>query len=249
MNRSPRPMIAPALLAAVLVAACQTLPPQSTPAAARVTPLNEAASHLAAPNEVGHASIATAAAESDRPRYTEADVHFMQGMIAHHAQAMAMTSLVPEHTSSDDIHLLAERIRVSQRDEIALMQNWLRKRSETVPSADTTVHRQTAGDHATMPGMPTDMDHDALMPGMLTDEQMAQLVKATGAAFDRLFLRFMIQHHEGALTMVGKLFATQGAAQEPEVFRFASDVDSDQQMEIERMRAMLAAQPAGEPRH
>ena len=78
------------------------------------------------------------------------------------------------------------------------------------------------------------------MPGMLTPEEMARLAAAKGEAFDRLFLEFMIKHHEGALTMVKDLFATPGAGQESEIFAFASDVDADQRMEIERMGAMLS---------
>lgn len=83
---------------------------------------------------------------------------------------------------------------------------------------------------------------DSLMPGMLTPQQMEQLSAAKGTEFDRLFLTFMIQHHQGALTMVSQLFSNQGAAQEEYVFRFASDVSTDQTTEIDRMRTMLGAQ-------
>ena len=181
-----------------------------------------------------------------RPAPSSADVRFMQGMIAHHAQAIAMSSLVPARTTRRDIHLLAQRITISQRDEIALMQRWLRDRHEEVPSADTLVHRH-AGRMAPMPGMPA-AGHDVLMPGMLTDDEMAQLAGATGPDFDRLFLRFMIRHHEGALTMVANLFATPGGAQDPEVFTFANDVDADQRAEIARMQALLDASPSPAPR-
>jgi uncharacterized protein (DUF305 family) len=160
----------------------------------------------------------------------------MQGMIAHHAQALAMTSLVPARSSRADIRLLAERIDVSQRDEIALMQRWLEDRGEDVPSPDAHhMHHDGAS-------------HQALMPGMLTDAEMAELAKAQGPAFDQMFLQFMIRHHEGALVMVSELLATSGAAQEPEVFRFASDVDADQRAEIGRMRALQSAQGAPAPR-
>jgi len=121
---------------------------------------------------------------------------------------------------------LAERILVAQRDEIAFMQRWLRERRETVPDGST--------EHMMMPGM--DMK---LMPGMLTAEQLIQLDKARGPEFDRLFLQFMIQHHEGALTMVDKLFAAQGAGQDEDVFKFAVDVHADQTTEINRMTLML----------
>jgi uncharacterized protein (DUF305 family) len=79
----------------------------------------------------------------------------------------------------------------------------------------------------------------ALMPGMLTAEEMDALAAAHGAAFDRLFLEGMIRHHEGAITMVQDLFASPGAGQDPTIFSYASDVDADQRMEINRMGAML----------
>ena len=80
-----------------------------------------------------------------------------------------------------------------------------------------------------------------LMPGMLTPEEMARLAAAKGVEFDRLFLEGMIKHHGGAITMVKELFSTPGAGQESEIFAFASDVDADQRMEIDRMGAMLNA--------
>ena len=164
----------------------------------------------------------TAQTDTRRPPFTAADVHFMQGMITHHAQALVMAALVPTHTSRDDLLLFAKRIEVSQQDEIAAMRRWLESHA---------MHHDSAG---TM---------EMLMPGMLTAHQLAQLSAAQGPAFDELFLRFMIQHHEGALTMVSRLFGTTGAGQDAEMFRFASEIESDQQAEIMRMRAMLAARP------
>ncbi|MGH9332450.1 MAG: DUF305 domain-containing protein [Vicinamibacteria bacterium] len=155
-------------------------------------------------------------------QYTEADVRFMQGMIAHHAQALEMTALLPSRSTREDIRKLALRIEVSQADEIKMMQDWLRARGQEVP--DVRAH------HA----------HGAtLMPGMLTAEEMGRLAEAKVPDFDRLFLEFMIKHHEGALVMVEDLFSQPGAGQESEMFAFASDVNADQRMEIERMRAML----------
>lgn len=161
------------------------------------------------------------------PRHTEADTRFMQGMIAHHRQALVMTALVPERSDDRGIHLLAERIEVSQTDEIRLMERWLLARGEPLP--DPAMHEHAA------------MGHGTLMPGMLTAEEVARLEAARGPAFDRLFLESMIRHHEGALEMVGRLLATPGAGQEVDVYRFASDVDADQRIEIERMRRMLGA--------
>jgi uncharacterized protein (DUF305 family) len=163
-----------------------------------------------------------------RPRYTKADVQFMQQMIGHHAQALVMTALVPARGNLASIRLVAQRIEVSQRDEIALMQRWLKGRGETAPSPNASHHHHDAA------------GHEQLAPGMLTGEELAQLSGAKGAEFDRLFLQFMIRHHEGALTMVAALFATPGAGQEAEAFRFASEVDTDQRAEIARMRTMLA---------
>ena len=115
-------------------------------------------------------------------------------------------------------------------DEIALMQNWLRDNRQPVPPANAMRMKMT------MNGM----EHEMLMPGMLTDEQLAQLDRARGPEFDRLFLEAMIRHHLGAIQMVDELFASYGAAQDETVFRFASDVYADQTTEIERMEKMLA---------
>jgi uncharacterized protein (DUF305 family) len=168
-------------------------------------------------------------ADGGKPPYTRADAEFMSGMIGHHAQAVVMAGWAASHGAGTAVRRLAERIVVGQRDEIALMEDWLRERNEPVPGADSS--------HAGMPGMA----HYAHMPGMLTAEQLAQLDQARGAEFDRLFLTFMIRHHQGAITMVEKLFGSHGAAQDEIVFKFASDVHVDQITEIEFMSDMLAA--------
>ena len=180
------------------------------------------------PAAVAALALAAGPAAGQAPRYTPADVEFMQGMIAHHAQALDMVALVPARTSTESIRLLAQRIGISQRDEIRLMRNWLTKRGQAAPDP-AAAHAHHAGG-----------EHEMLMPGMLTSEQMARLAAAKGAEFDRLFLQLMIQHHEGALTMVKTLFGTQGAAQETPTFRYASEVDTDQRFEIERMQKLLA---------
>jgi uncharacterized protein (DUF305 family) len=189
---------------------------------------------------------ATALAQN-APRYTAADVRFMQGMIGHHAQALAMTALIPSRTSRQDIRSLGQRITVSQRDEIAMMRQWLTDRHQQVPTSDV-LHDHQAADHSmNMPGMAMS---DTLMPGMLTAEQLSELAKANGDEFDRLFLKDMIRHHEGALVMVASLLGTTGSAQEAEVFRFASEVDSDQRAEIARMNALLdRLSPTGAKTH
>jgi len=185
-----------------------------------------------------------ARADGGRMAYTAADVRFMQGMIAHHAQAVVMARWAPTHGASAAVRTLAGRIEVAQQDESAFMAHWLRQRGEPVaaPHAghDTTAHEPPAHDMASH-AVPAS---GALMPGMLTAAQLAQLDAARGVEFDRLFLAFMIQHHEGALTMVRQLFSSPGAGQDVLVFRFASDVEADQTTEIDRMRLMLAALPA-----
>lgn len=165
------------------------------------------------------------------PPASPADVQFMQGMIVHHAQAVEMTALIESHTSNREIQTLGARISRSQADEIKFMKRWLMARGEPVTPA---LHH--------MPGM--DMSsHSLLMPGMLTPKQMASLRKANGKQFDRLFLTGMIQHHQGALTMVKDLFDSAGAGQDAELFNFVTDVDSGQRAEIRIMQTMLGEKP------
>lgn len=182
-------------------------------------------------------TVPVRASAQKAPSYTAADVRFMQGMIGHHAQAIAMAALIPTRSSRQDIRMLGQRITVSQKDEIAMMQQWLRDRHQQVPGLDAQPGGHTmAGNSMNMPGMAMS---DTLMPGMLTSEQLAELAKTTGNEFDKLFLADMIRHHEGALVMVKSLLGTTGSGQEAEVFRFASEVDSDQRAEIARMNALL----------
>ena len=157
-------------------------------------------------------------------RHTAADVKFMQGMIGHHAQAIEMTALRAERSTTESLRLMALRIELSQADEIKMMETWLKARGEAVPDRHAHLH---------------DGSKPALMPGMLTPPEMERLKAARGAEFDRLFLEFMIKHHQGALVMVDALFATPGAGQDPGIFAFASDVVDDQRIEIDRMAAML----------
>jgi uncharacterized protein (DUF305 family) len=183
---------------------------------------------IAAPNAAAQATRALAASGS---RHTAADVEFMQGMIAHHGQAVVMAAMAPTHGASARIALFCRKILRSQSDEIELMQSWLRERGERVPDPNDP--------HAGMDMSMGHEDHAMLMPGMLTAEQLAQLERARDTTFDRLFLTFMIQHHEGALTMVARLFDSPGSGQEPEIFGYATGVDADQRAEIARMQGML----------
>ncbi|HEX7024790.1 MAG TPA: DUF305 domain-containing protein [Gemmatimonadales bacterium] len=177
------------------------------------------------------AAVARAQADSSRFPYTTADIHFMSGMIGHHAQAIVMAGWAPGHGASPSVRTLCERIINAQQDEIVTMQQWLSDRRQPVPEARAT------GMVMRMNGV----EHEMLMPGMLTDAQMNELDRARGAQFDRLFLTFMIQHHKGALVMVQELFGTYGAGHDQTVFKFASDVNVDQTTEVARMEKMLAA--------
>jgi uncharacterized protein (DUF305 family) len=173
-------------------------------------------------------------AGTPQPVHTDADVRFIQGMIPHHQQALEMAALVPERTAREDLRRMAERITVSQQDEIATMERWLRARGQSLPAADAH-HGHGAGGHAGM-------------PGMATPEEMAALAASRGAEFDRRFLELMIRHHEGALVMVAELFASPGAGQGSQIFGIASEVDADQRMEIDRMRMLLDGPSRTPPR-
>jgi uncharacterized protein (DUF305 family) len=183
------------------------------------------------------AAIAAARADSARYPYTAADIHFMTGMIPHHAQAIVMAGWALSHGASASVQTLASRIINAQQDEIRTMRNWLRDRRQPVPDSTST-----------MMSMPMNgADHEMLMPGMLTEAQMKQLDAARGEQFDQLFLRFMIQHHRGAISMVQDLFNSYGAAQNPTVFKIASDINVDQTTEVARMQKMLASLLFGTP--
>lgn len=165
---------------------------------------------------------------TDGPGFIVADVRFMQGMISHHAQAIHMAAMAPSHGAGERLLKLAQKIDISQKDEIKFMQRWLAERQQAVPDS-----------------MQVSM---MMMPGMLTPEQIAQLDQARGQDFDRLFLTFMIQHHQGALSMVDSLFASPTAAQDSDIFRFVTDVQVDQSAEIDVMGSMLEAIPGGNSR-
>lgn len=162
--------------------------------------------------------------------WSDADIDFMTGMIPHHAQAIIMAGWAPTHGARKDVAILCERIVVGQGDEIKLMQGWLRDHDLPVPDGkDTRMHMK----------MPNGQMMAMLMPGMLSDEEMAALDKARGTEFDRLFLIGMIKHHQGAVDMVNDLFKSYGAAQDDKIYKFASDVYADQNTEIARMSDML----------
>jgi uncharacterized protein (DUF305 family) len=177
-----------------------------------------------APGEPSRSLTAEEAGEIQPPEHTRADVLFVQGMIHHHAQGVEMTRYVPNRGAGRDIRLLAGRMRLTQQSEIELMTRWLRDRREEVPGA---------GEHAHGHG-------GELMPGMLTEPELARLEAAQGRRFNRLFLTFMIRHHQGALTMIDELHDAKGGA-EPEVDNMVRHIDADQSIEIARMRDLLVS--------
>ncbi|MGH8773805.1 MAG: DUF305 domain-containing protein [Jiangellaceae bacterium] len=181
---------------------------------------------LGSPGEPGRELTEDAASALNEPPHTPADVAFVQGMIHHHEQALVMTALVADRTGRDDIPLLAERMDVSQRDEIVQLESWLEDRGEQVPDASS--HEHHGGDAGN------------LMPGMLTEADLDRLGRATGRDFDELFLLYMIRHHEGALVMVDELLSGGAGGQEPAVFQLAQHIDADQRIEIARMNGLLA---------
>ena len=172
------------------------------------------------------AAIVRARADSARKPYVKADVDFMSGMIYHHAQAIVMAGWADSNEAGPSIKVLCGRIINAQKDEIRILQGWLRDRNQPIPTPDPA-------------GMPMAGMSHMLMPGMLSPEQMSALRAARGADFDRLFLQDMIQHHKGAVQMVKDLFASEGAAQNDIVFKVASDINVDQTTEIARMEKML----------
>jgi uncharacterized protein (DUF305 family) len=209
-----------------------------------------------APGQPSRTFEGTSLSEVEGIAWTDADVVFMQGMIHHHAQALEMTALIDERTPNRTIQQMGLRMQISQGDEIALMSRWLRDRGQdvpdwrampTLPSAMDRAHaaheQMEAGMHAGH-SMSGGMAAEHSMPGMLSTDQMLELEAARGTDFDRLFLTYMIQHHEGAIVMVRELFSAPGAGQESQVFQFASEVDADQTIEIRRMRQVLSSLPA-----
>lgn len=227
---SSRALLAAATLAAVAACAPGPAPDAPTP------PGDGTASSVADEARLERLeSLYRARADSARRAFHPADVRFMTGMVAHHAQAVLMSSWAPEQAGSDAIRTLAARITNAQRDEIHLMRRWLLDRD--LPAPDVAEDGRVSGHGGHM--------H---MVGMLTDEQLARLEASRGPTFDSLYLKYMVPHHEGAVVMVRELFDTDGAAQGDFVFKLASDVQVDQSSEIARMRRMLDAMRATEPR-
>ena len=202
-------------------------PPTAPPAADPAPPVTRPDAATIARLE----ALYQARADSALTGYHAADVHFMTGMIGHHAQALVMSGFAPENGASPIVQTLCARIINAQKDEIDIMQAWLRDRGLEVPEIHIAEGKL----------MIHGPEHAMHMPGMLSEEQLEELGRARGIDFDRLFLKYMIMHHKGAVTMVLDLFDTDGAAQDDFVFKLASDIQADQSSEIERMQLMLDA--------
>ena len=204
------------------LAAAGLLATTSVGALAQTVPIVLPGAPGEAPRVIGEAE---AIALSDT-RYSPADTRFMQGMIAHHQQAVDMARLASGRTNNDAVLKTADRIEAGQRDEMKFMREWLEARRESL----TMPHSMHMGAHG----------HGA-MKGMATPEQMLALEASNGTEFDRLFLTLMVAHHQGALEMVEELHDAPGSAYDPVMFEFTNEVVSDQQAEIDRMNAVLAA--------
>jgi len=178
-----------------------------------------------APGESSKTITAEEASKIAANSYSKDDVKFVQDMIPHHNQAVQMSALVAERTNRPELKDVAGRIDASQADEIDFMQQWLRVRGERVP--EPTAHSAMHTSHK--------------MAGMASPEQMAELATLSGTDFDRLFLQLMIPHHEGAVTMVKDLMKQPGAAYDPVLYEFTTDVVNDQTAEIERMNSLLVS--------
>lgn len=206
-------------IAALLIAgltACTGEPEDAAPLP--TTPVVQ----LGGPGEPNRTLSPDEAAALTSPSYSEDDVLFVRDMLHHHSQAIEMTGFVVDRSDDEDVRLLAERMDISQTDEMAVLEKWLQDRGEPVRDPDAS-HAHSAES----------------MPGLLTDAEMAQLEAAEGEEFDILFLTFMIKHHQGAIQMVQELYAADGG-QEPEIDTFARHVEADQGIEITRMQRMLA---------
>lgn len=218
------------LLCAAMAAACgrgpAAAPATNAGGGGGAAPVPEAVVQPGAPGQASTVMTDKRVPAFADPAYTPADVAFMQGMIHHHMQALEMVAMIPGHTTNNALQLLGEKIRISQTDEIQAMKAWLAQRGQAAP-----VH--------TPQGMILNGQPMAPMPGMLTPAQMEALAAARGPQFDELFLTGMIQHHTGALAMVADLRSHPGSGLEPNIADFATSVDTDQRMEIDRMKGLL----------
>lgn len=234
-----------ALVTSLATGPASALNPAAQPPALQSVPIFQPG----APGQPSRVVTPEQAMALGRTSFTAADVGFMQHMIVHHAQAVEMVALLDTRGSDRRVKLLGRRIALSQDAEIALMRGWLAERGqpETMPGMDHAAMghgAHTGMDHAAMGhgamGAGPDPDDTPVMAGMLTPRQMRTLAAASGTDFDRLFLSGMIQHHQGAIDMVGALMETPDAAQDTLLSDFTTAVVADQSTEILRMQSLSA---------
>jgi uncharacterized protein (DUF305 family) len=209
-------------------------PPQSAPASPPIF-------QPGAPGTAARVITPGQAVALSRGTYTDADVAFMQHMIVHHGQAVAMVDLLQQYGADPTVQMMGRRIALGQAAEIALMRDWLRARDQSTEMPDMAgMDHSTHAGMAGMAGMAMTPSDTPVMPGMLSPAQMQALAAARGPAFDRLFLEGMIRHHQGALAMVDDLLARPGAAEDPLLSDFTNSVVADQSTEILRMQSILS---------
>ncbi|MEM1194742.1 MAG: DUF305 domain-containing protein [Pseudomonadota bacterium] len=225
MSDSYRPLAARAALSALLLGS-------SSVALAQAAPIVQPG----APGQASRTLTAQEASTLAAASYTPADVAFMQGMIGHHQQAVEMSQLIKERTNREELVAIGGRIESSQADEIEFMNEWLAERGEKT----VMVAMMDGMDHSSMDHSNHAMVDHSQMAGMATPEQMAELATLEGVDFDRMFLTLMIAHHEGAIDMVDDLLDQPGTAADPVLYQFVSDIENDQQAEIDKMNALLA---------
>ncbi|WP_435971381.1 DUF305 domain-containing protein [Streptomyces sp. Qhu_M48] len=213
--RRHRAVVAVALsaVAALALAACESGPDKAAPKAAAST-----GTTVVAPGKPGEPARRISPEEAARLMPDEspngADFTYVQMMIAHHRQALTMTALAPRRAGSTQVRKVAERIAAAQQPEIGAMEGWLKNNGGP---------REQAGH-----------DHHS-MPGMATEAQLKELGNAKGEAFDELFLKLMITHHQGAVTMAAEVLSEGNNVLVEEM---ANDVIAQQTAEISRMRSL-----------
>ncbi len=176
-------------------------------------------------------SSSATSSQSVAQAHNQADITFAQGMIPHHAQAIAMSKMAAQRAGSPQVKDLAARIQAAQQPEITQLSDFLRAWNAPVPSTNSAMGGMGQGDMG-------QMDHggSGAMPGMMSGDQMRQMGQASGGAFDRMFLQMMIAHHQGAVTM-GNAELTDG--QNPDARQLAQRIITAQQREITEMHTLM----------
>jgi uncharacterized protein (DUF305 family) len=141
-------------------------------------------------------------------------------MLLHHQQALQMVSMAGYQASTPTVKKLAAGVETAQEPETKQMTAWLTTWGEKVPGQSH--------------------DHEEVMPGWLTQEDLHELGSADGVMFDRLWITMMMGHHQGAVTMA---MAQQKAGQSPAVAALAKKIQVRHTQEIATMRVLLRQLP------